>query len=365
MVIVHVVNSVMHGGVGAMVRSLVLEQFKEKNKVVILTTQLEEVELKKWCSQFEIIIDFMFIEHYREKRLTLWGCLSKEQIRDLKNRYKKQKIIFHFHNTIACGLLSEIPDNSVCTIHGFIGKINKNKISNFIADLTIKRLIKNKVKMVGCCKSVADYCNKRYKTDRFLYVLNGLMHIEKSKENKYIECKKIKIGFSAYIDELKGWRILADAYASLDSEVKNKCCLYFAGEIDKKDKIDFYNFIAKENARYLGYIEDAGKNFIPFLDILILPSRTEGLPMSILEAMQQGVIPIATDVGGISEVIEDKISGFLMPRNSEFLCKLLEKLLVDENLISNIKQKAIIRYCDIATSKKMEENYLGVYKSIN
>jgi glycosyltransferase involved in cell wall biosynthesis len=44
---------------------------------------------------------------------------------------------------------------------------------------------------------------------------------------------------------------------------------------------------------------------------LVLPSRAEGLPLALLEAMACGRVPIVTDVGGNAEVVEDAVSGFI------------------------------------------------------
>ena len=59
-----------------------------------------------------------------------------------------------------------------------------------------------------------------------------------------------------------------------------------------------------------------------------LPSKNEGMPMSVLEAMAHGIPTIATPVGGVPQVIEDGVDGFLIPvdderRLSELLCRLL------------------------------------------
>ena len=85
-----------------------------------------------------------------------------------------------------------------------------------------------------------------------------------------------------------------------------------------------------ERCEFLGWItgEDKEKLFAR-AGVYCLPSKNEGMPMSVLEAMARGVPTIATNVGGVPQVIEDGVNGYLMPvddeeRLSELLCGLMD-----------------------------------------
>jgi glycosyltransferase involved in cell wall biosynthesis len=60
-----------------------------------------------------------------------------------------------------------------------------------------------------------------------------------------------------------------------------------------------------------GFHEDVGR-FLPHLDLAVLPSLTEGLPVVVLEALAAGVPVVATAVGGVPEVVDEGVSGTLV-----------------------------------------------------
>lgn len=71
--------------------------------------------------------------------------------------------------------------------------------------------------------------------------------------------------------------------------------------------------------------------------VYCLPSRNEGMPMSVLEAMSYGLATIATPVGGVPQVIQDGANGYLIPiGDSDRLAQIIDALLDDDALAARI-----------------------------
>lgn len=78
--------------------------------------------------------------------------------------------------------------------------------------------------------------------------------------------------------------------------------------------------------------------------IFVLPSYSEGLPMALLEAMANGVVPVTTPVGAIPEVVTDGVNGVLVkPGNPAQLAAALQDLLVDAELRDRLATAAYAR----------------------
>lgn len=90
----------------------------------------------------------------------------------------------------------------------------------------------------------------------------------------------------------------------------------------------------------LGYRPEAARLMRAF-DVFCLPSRYEGLPVSLLEAMTLSIPPVATSVGGVSEVVTEGEDGLLVPsEDPEALAKALLSLIRDPGLRSRLGERA-------------------------
>jgi glycosyltransferase involved in cell wall biosynthesis len=86
------------------------------------------------------------------------------------------------------------------------------------------------------------------------------------------------------------------------------------------------------SVRFLGSRDDV-LDLLPALDVFVLGSRFEGLPVSLLEAMAAGVAVVATQVGGIPEVVTDGVHGLTVPAGDPVaLATALARVLRDESV---------------------------------
>lgn len=110
--------------------------------------------------------------------------------------------------------------------------------------------------------------------------------------------------------------------------------LWICGDVPSRVSPEFYNRMRRltselnvqERVHFLGYRDDI-ESVIAKSDIVFLPSHTEGLPRSLLEAMALAKPVISTRVGGIPELVRDRIDGILVnPGDVEALVNALQVL---------------------------------------
>jgi glycosyltransferase involved in cell wall biosynthesis len=101
-------------------------------------------------------------------------------------------------------------------------------------------------------------------------------------------------------------------------------------------------------------------------ELLVLPSRHEGLPMVLLEAGASGTICVGTKVVGVTEAIEDGATGFLVePESPDALARAIASALelpAEERL--RMREAAQTRIRKSFTQKAMVSSYLGLFRSL-
>jgi glycosyltransferase involved in cell wall biosynthesis len=149
--------------------------------------------------------------------------------------------------------------------------------------------------------------------------------------------------FLGYFREMKGIFDLVRATALLSPEQRDRLRLVAAGHGDPEPvRAAVRDAGCTDVVDVREYLPPAERDaLLARAEILVLPSYAEGLPMSVLEAMAWGLVPVVTPVGGIPEVVRDQDNGVLVPvGDPEALAAALGKLLVDDEARREIGARA-------------------------
>lgn len=219
------------------------------------------------------------------------------------------------------------------------------------------------ITVVADAKAVADevYNKVDYKAQEI--VINGIDSVEFSPVNKQfaryqldLPRKPKLIGCAARVEEGKGHKVLIEQLVNFPDEFH----FVFAGS---GTKINEYKRLAKnlgvENrVHWLGTI-DQMSTFYSSIDIFCLFSEREGLPLSILEAMSCNKPIVATDVGGVKEVVHKEAGILLSYKEPHLLAKaVLQALKLPKE--NNIRESMIKLGC----SRIMAAQYDALYDSV-
>lgn len=169
--------------------------------------------------------------------------------------------------------------------------------------------------------------------------------VKKMKEKSLISSPKDKkvIIYTGRLTELKGVQHLLDALGKL-KKVRQDWVCWIVGSGDEEVKL-------RTKSRTLGledYVYFLGKREdVPFLlsksDIYVLPTLLENQPLSLIESQIAGKAAIVSEVGGLPEMVEHKVTGLLTPPGDsdklyENLALLLSNDLLRKSLGSNAKK---------------------------
>lgn len=100
-------------------------------------------------------------------------------------------------------------------------------------------------------------------------------------------------------------------------------------------------------------------------DLLLQSSISEGIPLTVIEAMAAGVPVVATDVGGLHEMIDDGEQGLLAPaRAPEQLAACIGRIIHDDNLRDSLVEAARRRAQEMFSEQQMVSAYDALYREV-
>ena len=269
----------------------------------------------------------------------------------------------------------------VHTPHGhiFYGYFNWFKTKIFIYLEKITSLITDRI-ITLTQRGKEEHIKYRIaKPNKFIPIYSGIeiekftnfqLNIIKEKERLNISLEAPVIGTVSRLESVKGNRYFI---ASLPDIVKTFPCLkvIFVGDGSERKKLeeDVKNLGLSENVIFIEECKDI-RRIVSTFDILVLSSLNEGMGRCLLEAQILGVPVVATEVGGIPDIVRDGITGILVPpRNPEAMSEAIVKLLKDKFLRKNMskegKRWVDKKFIAEAMVEKISDLYQGLIRENN
>lgn len=163
-------------------------------------------------------------------------------------------------------------------------------------------------------------------------------------------------------DSNKGLDLLLAAVSNLDTSLQKRAELVVFGD---RSNLDVQG--CGLPVRNLGVIAEESRLALLYqaADVFVAPSRQENLPNMVLEAMACGAPCVAFDVGGLSDLIDHGINGYLArPFESKDLCRGISWVLADETrrlTMANLSREKIVASFSL---KHVTDRYLDLYREL-
>lgn len=221
--------------------------------------------------------------------------------------------------------------------------------------------------VVGVSNKITEFLRQRHPKQSTFRVPDAFVSYPKETD----EILAIKTRFSdkyiviqaSNLLKHKGHETTLDAAAILLGKEPNNIQIVILGDGPERDRLEM---IKEENQ--LSNVTFAGKqtsmgNWFAAADLFIHPSYSEGLGSVILEAIKAELPVIATDAGGIPDIIEDQITGLLIEPHSalqlsDAILQLEKNTVLQEKLIKGSKEK-LVKF----SISKISQSYLKIYEA--
>lgn len=363
--IIHLVGKT-HGGVAVMAKTLIKEQLKNGHTIIAVFFDYDEDFLHEFEHQLSVLI-------IKERKFPGLNVLLGMGIRKLykyaKEKYPALEIVIHAHNAVTIGLLPRLRNIPiVCTLHGkSIWK--RESIRKYCSEYMIKHILRKVVKfngqIIAVSKATAEYFAK-YTKFPISVIYNGT--IRNTNQDRIVFKEDFIVGHIGGISYSKGWDTAINGFSLFTKQVKINTLFVSAGSIfinESEINCLLDGSDVKNRVKILGLVKDAGNRLIPSLDVLVLPSVSEGLPMSIIEAISYGVPVITTDVGGIKEIIIDGDNGYIVEKNAMQIAARLQELAINKEQYQKMSKNAIDIYSMYFSADIMQMKYYQVYDKLS
>jgi len=268
--------------------------------------------------------------------------------------------------TLLPTLLCRIPVR-IHTVHN-VARKEVDRIGKLVHWISFRL---GKVVPVSISKEIANTVRAVYGQDIYTPVIyNGIpitRFVSSASQDSTKEEKDVVLLHVGRFAPQKSHFLLVEAFALAVKEYPAmKLWLVGDGPLKPAVKKNIVKMGLERKVLFLGIRDDVPR-LLAASDLFVLSSDYEGVPLSVLEAMSAGKPVVATAVGGVPELVEDGITGILVPpRNPEALARGILRLAKDADLRRRMgkaaRERALERFDISRTAREYEALYLKLLK---
>jgi glycosyltransferase involved in cell wall biosynthesis len=251
------------------------------------------------------------------------------------------------------------------TLHGIVAgsrirglhrivTIHNERAGNVVQKLAYPNLLKKADRIVGVSRRVSNGLVRSYMrlSGRIITIPNGIdtklfskkLPKERIKEKLQLPVDRKIIGTIGRLTRQKGHCFLLDAFAEVRRVVPNAHLVMIGeGELLQRLREQSKRLKLDGSVVFLGSRSEIPE-LLQAMDVFVLSSLWEGLPLVLLEAMASGLPIVATRIGAVSEVVEDEEECLLVaPSDAGALARGITRMLLDVPLARRLSAAASVR----------------------
>jgi len=174
------------------------------------------------------------------------------------------------------------------------------------------------------------------------------------------------VGSVSRFSPVKGLRYLLLAMKDILKDIPEAHLLLVGEGPSKQYLMNLAKNLGIEKNVFFAESTTKTQRFLSIIDVFVFYSLEEGLGLSLLEAMAAGKPCVASNVGGVSSVIEDNVTGVLVPpKDTHALKEAIIKVIRNKNLRRSIAKKGKLLAKDKFSIDRMIREVIGVYEKTN
>jgi glycosyltransferase involved in cell wall biosynthesis len=369
--IFHLVPNLNYGGLQEVVRGLALCQSQSGHSVTIgcWTNASNHPEVERELENARVSI--LYLRRANDGGLAPWDpkCL----FRGLKERLGlKNADILHVHNPFSYYIYGALAARAaggtkvVNTVHAtaMFDQVTKGFGRKSRVKFWTAAILSNS--LVSVCQEVEAYMRRKFVLPgkRLSVVENGIDLARFLAVPPRSSRKEIVFGAVGRMSMEKNHRLLIEAFALARRKHDHiRLRLLGGGPREPELRELVHNLGLDDEIEFCGFSNDVPR-FLAGIDVFALPSNTEGLPLSLLEAIASGLPVVATAVGGVPRVVENTQSGWVCPpRNVDAFVEAMEAAISCPDLRER-GERARHLVAEQYSAERMSRDYERIYRGI-